>query len=299
MIRKHINIDDYYIWDPCCGTGNLFKNTNNEVFDFIDKDRLYLSDIDLTAVNTCKQDFKPSNVFGYDYQKTIYNFVDEQCFQFDYQSTIIDNFIGMPSKLRKIIKESPKDLFIVCNPPYCFASGANNRSGITETNIVTTVLYKELKQQKWLGYGGNWPLLDLYRQFMVWTNEQQIKKSKKCYIVPLNWAYTRQTEEKRNTLNDFRKNLNQNFIDMFVVSNCEFDNVGRSEPIGVFLVGNDKGEHSWKNFEKISVFFPEDEKSRMKFEKEMNKINDKYNLHQYLPGLLFDFEKKGLLKTNF
>jgi len=24
----------------------------------------------------------------------------------------------------------------------------------------------------------------------------------------------------------------------------------------------------------------------------MNKIHEKYNLHKYLPGLLFDFEKK-------
>jgi hypothetical protein len=79
---------------------------------------------------------------------------------------------------------------------------------------------------------------------------------------------------------------------MFVVSNCEFDNVGRYDPIGVFLVGNDKGEYSWQKFEKIPVILPDDEKSRIKFEKEMNKINDKYNLYHYLPGLLFDFEKK-------
>ena len=79
---------------------------------------------------------------------------------------------------------------------------------------------------------------------------------------------------------------------MFVVSNCEFENVGRYDPIGVFLVGNDKCEYSWKRFEKIPVILPEDEKSKIKFEKEMNKINAKYNLHKYLPNLLFEFENK-------
>jgi tRNA1(Val) A37 N6-methylase TrmN6 len=109
-----------------------------------------LSDIDITAVNICKQDkgFNPNNVFGYNYQNTIPTFVDEQCFQFDYQNTVVDNFTGMPSKLKNIIKETPEKLFVVCNPPYLFASGANNRKGITEESIITTIMYKELKNQE-------------------------------------------------------------------------------------------------------------------------------------------------------
>ena len=100
-MQKHINIDDYIIWDPCCGTGNLFKDLNNDVFDFLDKDRLYLSDIDRTAVDICKRDFESGNIFNY-----------------DYQATVVENFAGMPTKLQKIIRETPEKLFIVCNPPY-------------------------------------------------------------------------------------------------------------------------------------------------------------------------------------
>jgi hypothetical protein len=297
MIKKHINIEDYYIWDPCCGTGNLFRDADNKVLDFIDKEKLFLSDIDITAINICKQDFNPNNVFGYNYQKTIISdfnggdeanmFVDEQCFQYDYQNTIVDNFVGMPTKLRKIIKETPEKLFIVCNPPYLFASGYNNRNGITEENIITTILYKELRKKKWLGYGGNWALLDLYRQFMIWTNEQQIKKCKKCYIVPASWMYIADNKTAQS-LNKFRRELNQNFIDIFIVSNCEFDNVQRFDPIGVFLVGNDKGEYSWKEL-KIPVVLSQDEDQRQKFIKEINQINEKYNLLKYIPRLLFDF----------
>lgn len=291
MIRKHIDIDDYYIWDPCCGTGNLFRDRNNEVFDFIDKDKLYLSDIDLTAVNICKQDFKPSNVFGYNYQKTIITekknseqvnmFVDEQCFQYDYQNTVIDNFIGMPNKLKNIIKENPEKLFIVCNPPYLQLQGTNPESFY----VPKTLVANEFRNY------GVMAVADTYRQYMIWCNEQYIRRAKKCYIVPINWTYTRQTEEKRNTLNIFRNNINQNFIDMFVVSNCEFDNVNRYDPIGIFLVGNDKGEYSWSKFKQIPVVLPEDEKSKIKFKKEMNKINDKYNLHKHLPGLVFEFNR--------
>jgi hypothetical protein len=116
-------------------------------------------------------------------------------------------------------------------------------------------MYKELKNQEWLGYGGNWPLLDLYRQFMIWTNEQHIKKSQKCYIVPINWIYIADNESAQS-LNKFRKNLNQKFFDAFIVSNCAFDNVKRFDPIGVFFVGNNKDEYSWKDL-KIPVIMPD------------------------------------------
>jgi len=294
MIQKHINIDDYYIWDPCCGTGNLFKDLNNDVFDFLDKDRLYLSDIDETAVRICKQDkgFNASNVFGYNYQNTIANnFVDEQCFQFDYQNTIVDNFVGMPSKLQKIIKETPEKLFVVCNPPYLNLGGKQwihlkkqdeNIFYHRYKLISDTIINLKFREK----YGWD-TVCDLYRQFMIWTNEQYIKKSKKCYIVPIGWTYQ---SHRQNSMERIRKNLNQNFFDAFIISNCEFENVGRYDPIGVFLVGNDKGEYSWKEI-KIPVILPEDEKSKIKFIKEMNKINEKYDLKKHLPKLQFKFEK--------
>ena len=287
MIQKHINIDDYYIWDPCCGTGNLFKDLNNDVFDFLDKDRLYLSDIDETAVRICKQDkgFNASNVFGYNYQNTIANnFVDEQCFQFDYQNTIVDNFVGMPSKLQKIIKETPEKLFVVCNPPYLGGSMVRTEGAY---NMIYGTLYKYAKTNGWLGYKSNDIFQQCYKQFMVWCNEQHIRKAKKCYIVPISWTTAIGCG---NTGEVFRKKLNQNFFDAFIISNCEFENVGRYDPIGVFLVGNDKGEYSWKEI-KIPVILPENEKSKIKFIKEMNKINEKYNLKKHLPKLQFKFEK--------
>jgi len=39
------------------------------------------------------------------------------------------------------------------------------------------------------------------------------------------------------------------------------------------------------------VIFPENEKHKARFEKEMNKINAKYNLKKQLPKLQFKFEK--------
>ncbi|MCL2039686.1 MAG: hypothetical protein FWG85_04570 [Bacteroidetes bacterium] len=294
MIRKHINIDDYYIWDPCCGTGNLFKDINNEVFDFIDKDKLYLSDKDKTAVDICKNDrgFNAGNVFGYDYQKTIINnFVDEQCFQFDYQSTIVDNFVGMPTKLQKIIKENPKDLFVVCNPPYRNTQGTSHIKTKEERSEYTKSIRNTICASTFRTIYNTKSVDDLFLQYMIWTNEQQIKKAKKCYIVPCSWIYNNECKDHPVfSLNVFRKKLNQNFIDMLVISNCEFENVARFYPIGVFLVGNDKGEYSWKNL-KIPVIFPENKIHKEKFIKEMNKINKKYDLKKHLPKLQFKFEK--------
>ena len=270
MIQKHINIDDYIIWDTCCGTGNLFKDTNNEIFDFLNKDRLFLSDIDETAVRVCKQDkdFNASNVFG-----------------FNYQNTVVDNFVGMPSELKKVIKETPEKLFVVCNPPYLGGSMVRLEGAY---EIIYGTLYQYAKANGWLGYKSNDIFQQCYKQFMVWCNEKQIKQAKKCYIVPISWITA---VGCGNTGEVFRKKLDQNFFDAFIVSNCEFENVGRFDPIGVFLVGNDKGEYSWKNI-KIPVIFPENEKHKARFEKEMNKINAKYNLKKQLPKLQFKFEKK-------
>jgi len=126
MINKHIFIENYYIWDPCCGTGNLFRDRNGKVFDFIDKEKVFLSDIDSSALLECKKDFNSEN-----------------CFQYNYQNTIVNKFTNMPSKLKKIIKEHPKDLFIVCNPPYLGGSmvrleGAYDR--------IYNILYKYAKE---------------------------------------------------------------------------------------------------------------------------------------------------------
>jgi len=43
---------------------------------------------------------------------------------------------------------------------------------------------------------------------------------------------------------------------------------------------------------KIPVYYPEDAKNKAKFIKEMNKINEKYNLKKHLPKLQFKFEKE-------
>jgi hypothetical protein len=197
----------------------------------------------------------------------------------------------MPTKLKNIIQESPKDLFIVCTPPYANLGGKQWIHVKTQSEVLFYERYKSISETtinlKYREKYGWDTVCDLYRQFMIWTNEQQIKKAKKCYIVPIGWTYQ---SHRQNSMEKIRKKLNQKFYDAFVVSNCEFDNVERFDPIGVFLVGNDKGEFSWKNLE-IPVYFPENEKYKEKFVKEMNKINEKYDLKKHLPKLEFEFEK--------
>jgi predicted RNA methylase len=89
--------DEYYIWDPCCGTCNLevpLKNT----------DRVFVSELD---GDTVKQ------------VQSLGIFNNDQVFQFDFLN---GEYKDLPAKLRKVIEGGEK-LLVLMNPPYGEATG--------------------------------------------------------------------------------------------------------------------------------------------------------------------------------
>ena len=108
--------DEYYIWDCCCGTGNLLAglvNPYNIWASTIDQ-----ADVDIvhTSINNRKCNLLASHVFRFDF--------------------LNGNFDDLPEGLRDIINdpEKQKKLIVYINPPY--AEGGNY-TGRTKSGVAT------------------------------------------------------------------------------------------------------------------------------------------------------------------
>ena len=110
------------------------------MLDFIDVEKVFLSDIDSSALLECKKDFNLKN-----------------CFLYDYQNTIVKEYDNMPPKLISLINENPANLFIVCNPPHLQLQGTNPGSFY----VPKTIIANEYRDY------GVMAVADTYRQFMI------------------------------------------------------------------------------------------------------------------------------------
>lgn len=82
-----------YLWDPCCGTGNLVKPLKKF-------DRVFMSTLDLNEVGQIKN----LNIFP-----------NATLFQFDFLN---GDYTDLPQALREVIEDESKRLIILMNPPY-------------------------------------------------------------------------------------------------------------------------------------------------------------------------------------
>ena len=106
--------DEYYIWDCCCGTGNLLTglvNPYNVWASTIDQ-----ADIDIlhTGINNRKCNLLASHVFRFDF--------------------LNGNFDDLPVELRSIVSdpEKQKKLIVYINPPY---GEGGNYTGRTKAGV--------------------------------------------------------------------------------------------------------------------------------------------------------------------
>ena len=112
--------DEYYIWDCCCGTGNLLAGLVNPYKVFAST--IDQADIDIlhTSINNGKCNLLAAHVFQFDF--------------------LNGNFEDLPEELRDIINdpEKQKKLIVYINPPY--AEGGNytgrTKSGVAKNYAV-------------------------------------------------------------------------------------------------------------------------------------------------------------------
>jgi type I restriction-modification system DNA methylase subunit len=163
--------DEYYIWDPCCGTCNLevpLKNT----------DKVFVSEL---CSDTVKQ------------VKSMGLFNDDQVFQFDFLN---GEYKDLPKKLRDVI-EGGKKLLVLMNPPY--AEGAGGVGGENhKAEVSNTVVGKQMVSDG-MGKAAN----ELFNQFIY-------RVSKWCPKAHIGLYSTLKYVNAPNTV-EFREKVMKNF----------------------------------------------------------------------------------------
>jgi hypothetical protein len=199
--------DEYYVWDCCCGTGNLLVGLTNP-------DNVWASTIDQPDIEVLNELIDGG-----------YNLCKNQVFQFDFLN---DDFVPkskggkIPDKLFKIINDSEKQkkLIIYMNPPYAEAAshGARtNKSQVAAAHRSSTT-YKGL-----IGLAVN----EVFAQFFmrIWDllpNTNLASFSTLKYINSTNFV-------------KFRSLFKAKYKVGFICRAGTFDNVHGEFPIG-FLV---------------------------------------------------------------
>ena len=136
--------EDYYIWDPACGTGNLECG-------LINQDNLFMSTLDQADLDIIKE---------------IKLMPNTTCFQFDFLN---DEFKSegeggkLPNSLWKIIKHNPERLILYMNPPYAEVGDKREKQGIStkKTGKIKDKTIVQEMHKMYLGKSSN----ELFSQF--------------------------------------------------------------------------------------------------------------------------------------
>lgn len=106
-----LNIDDFIIFDPCCGVANLENDFGRDY-----KDNCFLSTLETNDVDICRiKGFE--NIIQYDFLNNENEFP-----KFQYQGNLLS--------IEDIAKKANKKLMIIMNPPYQIKKGSKNNLAI-------------------------------------------------------------------------------------------------------------------------------------------------------------------------
>jgi len=204
--------DDHYVWDCCCGTGNLEVGLTN-------KYNVWVSTLDQQDVDVIHQRIKLGA-----------NLLDSHVFQFDFLN---DSFDKLPQGLKEIIDDSEKRkrLVIYINPPYAEAGTIKAKTGTGENKTGVAVRHAVSEKYKSLiGAASN----ELFALFLTRISYEirgcivgQFSKLK--HLTAPNFA-------------EFRGAFRGRVEKCFLVPADTFDNVKGRFPIGFFVWKLNDGE---------------------------------------------------------
>ncbi|MBR3091287.1 MAG: hypothetical protein IKH10_04765, partial [Bacteroidetes bacterium] len=116
ILAKHYNMDDFIVFDPCAGVGNLENQFGKDY-----KQYCYLSTLEQMDVDIC-------NIKGF-----------ENCIQCDYLKDDDQPkwmYKGTELDINEICKRENRKLMVVMNPPYKLKKGVKNNLAIEFFNKV-------------------------------------------------------------------------------------------------------------------------------------------------------------------
>ena len=114
--------DEYVVWDPAWGTGNLTR-------DYQFKE-LYVSTLNQSDIDTANQ-------MGYNPEAVK--------FQYDFLN---DDYSVLPKGLRNAIEQG-RQIIILMNPPYGTAKNGGNKIGNNKSGVASTVIGRTMKEKKY------------------------------------------------------------------------------------------------------------------------------------------------------
>ena len=216
---------DYYVWDMCCGVGNLEAKHGNHR-------HLFMSTLDEEDVNIMKaaKICVGAERFQYDYLND--DITDNG--EIDYNITD-----KIPQSLRDVIRdanEGRKKLLVLINPPYAEATSSDNASKGVGTDASKTGVAKTKFAEKGMDEFGK-ASNELFTQFVA-RIAKEIPGATLAMFSKLKYVNSQALEV-------FRKEWNAKFLDGFIVRCKTFDGLKGDFPIG-FLI--------WKTLNKESSF---------------------------------------------
>lgn len=206
---------DYYVWDMCCGVGNLEAKHGNHR-------HLFMSTLDEEDVNIMKaaKICVGAERFQYDYLND--DITDSG--EIDYKLTD-----KIPQSLRDVIRdanEGKKKLLVLINPPYAEATSSDNASKGVGTDASKTGVAKTKFAEKGMDEFGK-ASNELFTQFVA-------RISKEIPGVALA-MFSKLKYVNSQALEVFRKHWKTKFLDGFIVHCKSFEGLKGDFPIG-FLV---------------------------------------------------------------
>ena len=206
----------YYVWDMCCGVGNLeVKHSNHR--------KLFMSTLDESDVDVMKatKTCVAAHRFQYDYLNDDITDTGE----IDYNLTN-----KVPQELRDAIASNEKILVLI-NPPY--AEAMNAGEGVATTRIAATM--------DETGYASR----ELYTQFLTRIS-REIPNATIAMFSTLKYVSAPNFEK-------FRKNWHPKYKGGFVVHNKAFDGLKGDFPIGFLVWDTNSKAHKKKAMGEISA----------------------------------------------
>ena len=253
-------LKDYYVWDCCCGTGNLLQDFRPEF-----QHKCFLSSLKRCHLRLIKSLGRLPNT------------PDSQIFQFDFLN---DDWKPqaeggkIPDALWKIIKETPEKLVMFINPPYAEPTNTRQKVGTGQNRDgnATTKLKNEIT--KTLGACSN----ELFCQFYyrIYNEIEGCKIG--CFSTLKNILGA--------NFEKFRDFFKAQFLRGFLVPANTFDNVKGSFPISFQVWGTTKNNK--KNIFKFDVF---DEKNDFFCEKNCENYNKEFLINNWFECNNFSKEK--------
>ena len=197
--------DDHYVWDCCCGTGNLEVGLTN-------KYNVWVSTLDQQDVDVIHQRIKLGA-----------NLLDSHVFQFDFLN---DSFDKLPPGLKEIIddQEKRKRLVIYINPPYAEAGDIRQRSGTGMNKAAVSVIHATYSRYlEKIGIAGR----ELFAQFFMRIHDE----IPGCVLA----EFSKLKHLQSPNFKAFRQAFHGKLKKCFVVPADTFDNVRGDFPIGFFV----------------------------------------------------------------